>query len=94
MSRVSEQPQLIERPPEGNERKKVFWGLAIVIPVVIVAGALTLARMEQLKQLSQPSANGPIINSINAVGRLETILGISNSIFRHFLKIVFIIPTF
>ncbi|WP_231291160.1 HlyD family efflux transporter periplasmic adaptor subunit [Richelia intracellularis] len=38
---------------------------------MIVAGALTLARMEQLKQLSQPSANGPIINSINAVGRLE-----------------------
>ena len=71
MSRVSEQPQLIEQPPEENERKKVLWGLAIVIPVVIVAGALTLARMEQLKQLSQPPTNGLIINSINAIGRLE-----------------------
>jgi HlyD family secretion protein len=71
MSRVSEKPQFREQPPEGNERKKVFWGLAIVIPVVIVTGALTLARMEQLKQLNQPAANKPAINSVNAVGRLE-----------------------
>ncbi|NRB09016.1 MAG: HlyD family efflux transporter periplasmic adaptor subunit [Richelia sp.] len=71
MSRVSEKPHLTEQPPERNDRKKVLWGLAIVIPVVIVAGALTLARLEQLKQLNQPVANDSTINSVNAVGRLE-----------------------
>ncbi|MDJ0620509.1 MAG: HlyD family efflux transporter periplasmic adaptor subunit [Calothrix sp. MO_192.B10] len=71
MSRVSEQPQLTEQSPEKPEKRKVLWGLAIVIPVAIAFGALTLARMEQLRQLNQPAANKPVTNSVNAIGRLE-----------------------
>ena len=71
MSRVSEEPQLREQISEQSEKRKVLWGLAIIIPVAIAGGVLTLVRMEQLTKLNQPAANQPATNSVNAIGRLE-----------------------
>ncbi|MDJ0733288.1 MAG: HlyD family efflux transporter periplasmic adaptor subunit [Nostocaceae cyanobacterium] len=68
MSRVREKSRFIEQP---LEKPNLWWGVAVALPVAIAAGALTIARMEQLKQFNSPVPTNPIISSVNAVGRLE-----------------------
>lgn len=68
MSRVNENTTIREQPLEN---KKVFWGLMAAIPVLVAAGVLTTARMEQTK-LNEPVSNAvPMVTTINAVGTLE-----------------------
>jgi HlyD family secretion protein len=61
-SRSSEQP--LEQP-------KIWWGIAVALPVVIASGVLATARIEQLKKLSTSIPVAPVATSISAVGRLE-----------------------
>ncbi len=68
MSRVSEKPRLREQP---IDKSKVWWIVAM-LPVAITAGVLTKVKVEQLKKLTEPVPTTPtVVNSINALGRLE-----------------------
>ena len=43
-----------------------------MLPVAITAGVLTKVKVEQLKKLTEPVPTTPtVVNSINALGRLE-----------------------
>ncbi len=48
MSRVNEKPVIREQPP-GKSR--LWWGIAIAVPLAITAGVLTKARIEQLQRV-------------------------------------------
>ncbi|MDH6058996.1 biotin/lipoyl-binding protein [Chrysosporum bergii ANA360D] len=70
MSRVSEKQsskELLLNP----EQPKIWWGIALALPIVIAAGLLTTAKVEQLKKVNLPIPVKPLTNSISAVGRLE-----------------------
>ncbi len=67
MSRVTEKPKLTE---QLLEQPKVWWGIAVALPVAIAAGLLATAKVEQLKKLTS-SISAPMSNSVTAVGRLE-----------------------
>ena len=68
MSRVNENSRSSEQP---LEQPKIWWGIAVALPVVIASGVLATARIEQLKKLSSPVPVAPVPTSISAVGRLE-----------------------
>ncbi|ALF51721.1 hemolysin D [Nostoc piscinale CENA21] len=70
MSRVTEKPR--SRPPILDpEQPKIWWGIAVALPIVIAAGLLTTAKVEQLKKINSSVPVRPVANSISAVGRLE-----------------------
>jgi HlyD family secretion protein len=68
MSRVTEKPKSTEQP---LEQPKVWWGIAVALPVAIAAGLLATAKIEQLKKLTSSLPMAPAANSVSAVGRLE-----------------------
>ncbi|MFH7030452.1 MAG: HlyD family efflux transporter periplasmic adaptor subunit [Heteroscytonema crispum UTEX LB 1556] len=68
MSKVSEKSKSREQP---NEKPLVWWGIGLALPVVIAAGALAVARMEQLKKITAPLPNTQQASTVSAVGRLE-----------------------
>ncbi len=70
MSRVTEKQgskELLLDP----EQPKIWWGIAVALPIVIAAGLLTTAKVEQLKKIGTPVPLQPLANSISSVGRLE-----------------------
>ncbi len=68
MLRVTEKPKLREQP---IEQPKIWWSIAVALPIVIAAGLLGTAKIEQLKKLAYSVSIKPVTNSISAVGRLE-----------------------
>ncbi|MBW4556041.1 MAG: biotin/lipoyl-binding protein [Trichormus sp. ATA11-4-KO1] len=70
MSRVTEKPSSRELLLDP-EQPKIWWGIAVALPIVIAAGLLTTAKVEQLKKLGPSIPVKPVTNSISAVGRLE-----------------------
>lgn len=68
MSRVTEKPKLREQP---IEQPKIWWSIAVALPIVIAAGLLGTAKIEQLKKLASSVSINPVTNSVSAVGRLE-----------------------
>ncbi|MEH2006361.1 MAG: biotin/lipoyl-binding protein, partial [Nostoc sp.] len=70
MSRVTEKPKPSEQPL-NREQPKIWWGIAVAVPVVIAAGILGTAKIEQLRKLTTSVPIMPSTNSISAVGRLE-----------------------
>jgi HlyD family secretion protein len=70
MSRVTEKPKPSEQPL-NREQPKILWGIAVAVPLVIAAGVLGTAKIEQLKKLTTPVPTAPVANTISAVGRLE-----------------------
>jgi len=68
MSRVNENSRSSEQP---LEQPKIWWGIAVALPVVIASGVLATARIEQLRKLSTSVPVAPVATSISAVGRLE-----------------------
>lgn len=68
MSRVSENSRPTEKP---LEQPKIWWGIAVALPVVIAVGALGTARIEQLTKSNTSAPVTPVPTSISAVGRLE-----------------------
>ncbi|HYW18707.1 MAG TPA: HlyD family efflux transporter periplasmic adaptor subunit [Nodularia sp. (in: cyanobacteria)] len=70
MSRVTEKPSSRELLLDP-EQPKIWWGIAVALPIVIAAGLLTTAKVEQLKKLSPSVPVKPLSNSISSVGRLE-----------------------
>ncbi|BBD57471.1 secretion protein HlyD [Nostoc sp. HK-01] len=70
MSRVTEKPRSRQQILDP-EQPKIWWGIAVALPIVIAAGLLTTAKVEQLKKLSLSVPVKPVANSISAVGRLE-----------------------
>ncbi|XZF60917.1 MAG: HlyD family efflux transporter periplasmic adaptor subunit [Gloeotrichia echinulata DVL01] len=68
MSRVTEKPKLREQP---LEQAKVWWSIAVALPIVIAAGLLGTAKIEQLKKLASTVSINPVAHNISAVGRLE-----------------------
>ncbi|MDH6098765.1 HlyD family efflux transporter periplasmic adaptor subunit [Anabaenopsis sp. FSS-46] len=70
MSRVTEKPSSRELLLE-SEQPKIWWGIAVALPILIAAGLLTTAKVEQLKKLGSSVPIKPMTNSISAVGRLE-----------------------
>jgi HlyD family secretion protein len=72
MSRVSEKSEVKENSSERPlEQPKAWWGIAIALPVVIAAGVLATAKIEQFQKSTAPAPVKPVKNSINATGRLE-----------------------
>ena len=70
MSRVTEKQgskELLLDP----EQPKIWWGIAVALPIVIAAGLLTTAKVEQLRKVGLPVPVKPVANSISSVGRLE-----------------------
>ncbi|TVP60775.1 MAG: HlyD family efflux transporter periplasmic adaptor subunit [Nodularia sp. (in: Bacteria)] len=70
MSRVTEKPSSRELVLDP-EQPKIWWGIAVALPIVIAAGLLTTAKVEQLKKIGLSLPTPPITNSISSVGRLE-----------------------
>ncbi|CEJ42413.1 HlyD family efflux transporter periplasmic adaptor subunit [Umezakia ovalisporum] len=70
MSRVTEKQSSKELLLDP-EQPKIWWGIAVALPIVIAAGLLTTAKVEQLKKVNLPVPVKPLANSISAVGRLE-----------------------
>ncbi|AFY36445.1 HlyD family efflux transporter periplasmic adaptor subunit [Calothrix sp. PCC 7507] len=68
MSRVTEKPKLREQP---LDQPKIWWSIAVAIPIVIAAGVLGTAKVEQLRKLTSSIPMRPVANSVSAVGRLE-----------------------
>ncbi|WP_026735350.1 HlyD family efflux transporter periplasmic adaptor subunit [Fischerella sp. PCC 9605] len=64
MSRATEQSTFREQP-------QALWAIAIALPLTVAAGVLTMAKVEQLKQINEPTVATPVVTSINAIGRLE-----------------------
>ncbi|GAA6614428.1 ABC exporter membrane fusion protein [Scytonema sp. NUACC26] len=71
ISRLSEKSNLREQLFFEDEKSKVWWLIAVSLPVVVSFGALTIAKVEQIKQANTPVPSAPVPTSINAVGRLE-----------------------
>jgi HlyD family secretion protein len=68
MSRWTEESET-QRP---RERREYTWGLAVLVPLLLTAGVLTVAKWQQLQSLNNPApVNRPVANTINALGRLE-----------------------
>lgn len=67
MSRVSEQVRSTEQALE----KPNIWWVVPILPLVITAGILARAKIEQNQQVPAPVSSAPMANTINAVGRLE-----------------------
>jgi HlyD family secretion protein len=68
MSRLTEETGTTQRP----ERKEFSWGLAVVVPLLITAGVLTVAKWQQITSLEKPAPiTKPVATSVNALGRLE-----------------------
>jgi len=70
MSRVTEERRSREQPLD-LEQPKIWWGLAVALPVAVAAGLLATAKFEQLKRLGPSVPVKPVITSVSAVGRLE-----------------------
>ncbi|MDF5710534.1 MAG: biotin/lipoyl-binding protein [Nostoc sp. S4] len=70
MSRVTEKPKPTEQT-FNPEQPKIWWGIAIAVPIVIAAGVLGTAKIEQLKKLTVSAPVMPSSNIVSAVGRLE-----------------------
>ncbi|WP_066376813.1 HlyD family efflux transporter periplasmic adaptor subunit [Anabaena sp. CA = ATCC 33047] len=70
MSRVSEQPRSREQPLE-LEQPKIWWGLAVALPVAVAAGLLATAKFEQIRKLNPSVPINPVASSISALGRVE-----------------------
>ncbi len=68
MSRVTEKPRLTE---QQVEQPKVLWSIAVALPIVIAAGVLGTAKVEQLRKLASSVPIRPMTNSTTAVGHLE-----------------------
>jgi HlyD family secretion protein len=68
MSRVTEKPRLTE---QAVEQPKVWWSIAVALPIVIAAGVLGTAKVEQLRKFASSVPIRPMSNSITAVGHLE-----------------------
>jgi HlyD family secretion protein len=68
MSRVTEKPKLTE---QQVEQPRVLWSIAVALPIVIAAGVLGTAKVEQLRKLASSVPIRPMINSVTAVGHLE-----------------------
>ena len=69
MSRLGESPRQNE---ESLGKSKLWWGIALTLPVVIAAGILATAKVEQLRTMNAPIApSAPAAISVNAIGRLE-----------------------
>ncbi|MDZ7962260.1 MAG: biotin/lipoyl-binding protein [Aulosira sp. DedQUE10] len=68
MSRVTEKPKLREQP---LDQPKVFWSIAVALPIVIAAGLLGTAKVEQLRKLASSVPIRPMTNTITAVGHVE-----------------------
>ncbi|WP_460203126.1 HlyD family efflux transporter periplasmic adaptor subunit [Scytonema sp. NUACC21] len=71
MPRLSEKSNLGEQLLLENEKSKVWWLIAVSLPVVVSFGLLTIAKMEQIRRLNTVVPSAPIATSINAMGRLE-----------------------
>ncbi|MBW4674439.1 MAG: biotin/lipoyl-binding protein [Desmonostoc geniculatum HA4340-LM1] len=70
MLRVTEKPKRTEQT-FNPEQPKIWWGIAVAVPIVIAAGVLGTAKIEQLKKLTVSAPVMPSSNSVSAVGRLE-----------------------
>ncbi|QLE58045.1 HlyD family efflux transporter periplasmic adaptor subunit [Nostoc sp. TCL26-01] len=70
MSRVTETPRSREQQLD-LEQPKIWWGLAVALPVAVAAGLLATAKFEQLRKLGPSVPVKPVANTISAVGRLE-----------------------
>jgi HlyD family secretion protein len=70
MSRVTEKPKSREQPLDP-EQPKIWWGIAVALPVAIAVGLLATAKFEQLKKLAPSIPVKPMTNGVSAVGRLE-----------------------
>lgn len=68
MSRVTEKPRLTE---QQVEQPKVLWSIAVALPIVIAAGVLGTAKVEQLRKLASSVPIRPMTNSTTAIGHLE-----------------------
>lgn len=69
MSRLGESPRQNE---ESLGKNKLWWVIALTLPIVIAAGILTTAKFEQLRTMNAPVApSAPAAISVNAIGRLE-----------------------
>lgn len=68
MSRVNEKPVPTEQP---LGKPKLWWGVAVAVPLAITAGVLTKARIEQLENLNTPVPITPVVSSVNAMGYLQ-----------------------
>lgn len=69
MSRVTEERRSREQSLD-LEQPKIWWGLAVALPVAVAAGLLATAKFEQIRRLPSVPIK-PVITSISAVGRLE-----------------------
>ncbi|NET73710.1 MAG: HlyD family efflux transporter periplasmic adaptor subunit [Sphaerospermopsis sp. SIO1G2] len=68
MSKVTEEPNLTE---QALEKSKVWLKVAVALPVVVAAGFLATARVEQLKKLTSSVSVAPVPTTTSAIGRLE-----------------------
>ena len=69
MSRLGESPR---QNGQSLEKSKFWWGVGLALPVVIAAGILTIAKVEQIRRMNTPIApSAPVAISVNAIGRLE-----------------------
>ncbi|QIR39511.1 biotin/lipoyl-binding protein [Tolypothrix sp. PCC 7910] len=68
MSRVTEKPKLREQP---LDQPKIFWSIAVALPIVIAAGVLGTAKVEQLRKLASSVPIRPMVNTVTAVGNIE-----------------------
>ncbi|MCF4969347.1 HlyD family secretion protein, partial [Nostoc sp. CMAA1605] len=70
MSRVTEQQSSREQPLE-LEQPKIWWGLAVALPVAVAAGLLATAKIEQIGKFNPSVPIKPVASSVSALGRLE-----------------------
>ncbi|HEY9804695.1 MAG TPA: HlyD family efflux transporter periplasmic adaptor subunit [Leptolyngbyaceae cyanobacterium] len=70
MSRVTEERRSREQQLD-LEQPKIWWGLAVALPVAVAAGLLATAKFEQIKRLGPSVPIKPVVTNISAVGRLE-----------------------
>ncbi|MBD2337278.1 biotin/lipoyl-binding protein [Calothrix sp. FACHB-156] len=68
MSRVTEKPKLKEQP---LDQPKILWSIAVALPIVIAAGVLGTAKVEQLRKLASSVPIRPMVNTVTAVGHIE-----------------------
>lgn len=70
MSRVTEERRSREQQLD-LEQPKIWWGLAVALPVAVAAGLLATAKFEQIKRLGPSVPIKPVVTNVSAVGRLE-----------------------
>ncbi|MEO0967037.1 MAG: HlyD family efflux transporter periplasmic adaptor subunit [Cyanobacteria bacterium J06639_18] len=70
MSRLGESPRQNE---ESLGKSKLWWVIALTLPIVVAAGILATAKVEQLRTMTGVSVTptAPATISVNAIGRLE-----------------------